>query len=349
MTLPGAWTARLRIDPTAFLAPGAVVVGDVRLDARSSVWFNTVVRGDTAPISVGEASNLQDNSVVHVDDGQPAVIGARVTVGHRSIVHGCVIEDDCLIGMGSVVLSGARIGRGSLIGAASLVREGQEIPPGSLAVGAPARVVGPVSEAHREAIRNGSDHYAELAASYARRGFGQPHPARSSDRGRTARDGHPLTFLEWNQLIGVLEESPRWAAERVRAASPERVTQAPAPGRWSALEVLAHLLDGDREVFLPRLERFEREDSPGFEDVDMTGWDVSRGYADLAPGEVLESWARVRGDLVRRLTSLGPEQWDRFALHSRRGPYPLSEMVRGWVDHDLSHRRQMAEAIKGPA
>ena len=158
----GAWSARLRIHPSAFVAPGAVVVGAVSLAARSSVWFNTVVRGDTARIEVGEGTNLQDNTVVHVDQGQPALIGAGVTVGHRAIVHGCVIEDDCLIGMGSIVLSGARIGHGSLVGAGALVREGQDIAPGSLVVGAPARVVGPVSESHREAIRNGAAHYAEI-------------------------------------------------------------------------------------------------------------------------------------------------------------------------------------------
>jgi carbonic anhydrase/acetyltransferase-like protein (isoleucine patch superfamily) len=190
-----------RIHPTAFVAAGAVVVGDVTLSARASVWFNSVVRGDSASVEIGEGSNVQDNSVVHVDEGMPAVLGARVTVGHRAIIHGCVIEDDCLIGMGSVVLSGARIGRGSLIGAASLVREGQQIPAGSLAFGSPARVVGPVGPAHKEAIRNGAAHYAELANVYRSMGLGQP-----ADRsGAQARDPSPMSAREWRELVDRLE------------------------------------------------------------------------------------------------------------------------------------------------
>lgn len=166
--------ARLEVHPTAFVAPGAVVVGDVRLGARASVWFNTVLRGDTAPIEVGEDTNLQDLTVVHVDEGMPAVIGARVTVGHRAIVHGCVIGDECLVGMGAIVLSGARVGAGSLIGAGALVREGQQIPPGSLVLGAPARVIGPVQDAHRDAIRRGAAHYVALSRGYLARGIGRP-------------------------------------------------------------------------------------------------------------------------------------------------------------------------------
>jgi carbonic anhydrase/acetyltransferase-like protein (isoleucine patch superfamily) len=171
----GAWVARLRIDPSVFLASGAVVVGDVVIGADASIWFNTVVRGDTAPVEIGSGTNLQDLTLVHVDEGQPAVIGARVTVGHRAILHGCRIEDDVLIGMGAIVLSGARVGAGSLVAAGALVREGQTVPPGSLAVGAPARVVGPVSDAHRLAIERGALHYVALSRSYLERGYGQPH------------------------------------------------------------------------------------------------------------------------------------------------------------------------------
>ncbi len=174
MTPPRHEPGRLRIDPSAFVALGAVVVGDVELGARSSVWFNTVVRGDSAPVTVGEETNLQDLCVIHEDEGLPAVIGARVTVGHRAILHGCVIEDDCLVGMGAIVLSGARIGGGSLIGAGALVREGMVVPPGSLVIGMPARVVGAVGPRHREAIRNGAEHYVALAQSYREQGFGQP-------------------------------------------------------------------------------------------------------------------------------------------------------------------------------
>lgn len=179
---PGAWVSKLEIDPSVFLAPGARLAGEVRIGRGSSVWFNTVVRGDTAPVVIGIETNLQDLTLVHVDAGEPAIIGDRVTVGHRAIIHGCRIEDECLIGMGAIVLSGAKIGRGSLIGAGALVREGQEIPPGSLVLGAPARVMGPVKDAHREAIANGASHYAALARSYVERGYGQAHRPAERDR-----------------------------------------------------------------------------------------------------------------------------------------------------------------------
>jgi carbonic anhydrase/acetyltransferase-like protein (isoleucine patch superfamily) len=120
--------------------------------------------------------------VIHVDEGQPARIGARVTVGHRALVHGCVIDDECLIGMGAVILSGARIGSGSLVSAAALVREGQEIPPGSLVVGVPARVVGPVSEAHTRAIRRGWTHYVELAQRYQSWGHARAQDGAGEER-----------------------------------------------------------------------------------------------------------------------------------------------------------------------
>jgi len=179
---PGAWESRVRIDASVFLAEGAVVVGEVTIGPGASVWFNTVVRGDTAPVTIGAGTNLQDLTMVHVDEGEPAVVGARVTVGHRAIIHGCRIEDDVLVGMGAIVLSGARIGTGSLIGAGALVREGQVIPPGSLVLGAPARVVGPVTAAHRAAIERGAAHYQALARSYLERGYGRPHSAREAAR-----------------------------------------------------------------------------------------------------------------------------------------------------------------------
>ena len=148
----GAWPVRLRFHPTAFVAPGAVVTGDVTLGARVSVWFQTVIRGDSDRVEIGDDTNLQDLTLVHQDEGMPAIIGSRVTVGHRAIIHGCTIEDDCLIGMGAILLSGARIGSGSLVAAGALVKEGQVIPPGSLVVGAPARVLGPVKAAHHAGV-----------------------------------------------------------------------------------------------------------------------------------------------------------------------------------------------------
>ena len=128
------------VDESAFLAAGARVIGDVRLGPESSVWYNAVLRGDSASITVGAGSNLQDNVSVHVDAGGPVVIGENVSVGHNAVVHGCTVEDGCLIGMGSVILSGAVIGAGSLVAGGALVLGGTIIPPGSMVAGVPAKV-----------------------------------------------------------------------------------------------------------------------------------------------------------------------------------------------------------------
>jgi carbonic anhydrase/acetyltransferase-like protein (isoleucine patch superfamily) len=341
--------ARLRLDPTAWVAPGAVVVGDVTLGARSSVWFNTVLRGDTDRIEVGEDSNLQDNSVVHMDEGAPALIGSRVTVGHRAIVHGCVIEDECLIGMGAVLLSGARIGTGSLIGASALVREGQHIPPGSIAVGAPARVVGPVSEAHRAAIQRGWVHYVALSRNYMERAFARPHPPHDSEAGITDRDRGPMSFLEWGRLVATLSEGPD-AVATIRARTPETPWRArPGPDRWSAHEIVCHLRDCDLDVFVPRTMRVLHEDRPAVPDAMMTGADRVRGYAEVESHHAIEAWTRVRRQLVKLLAPLGRAEWTRYCVHSAHGAYPLADMVRYWADHDLSHRRQLAAALGEPA
>lgn len=156
--------ARPTVDATAFIAPGAVVLGDVTLGPKSSVWYQAVLRGDMAPIVIGEATNLQDGTVVHVDEGKPALIGARVGVGHRAILHGCVVEDECLIGMGSILLNDVRVGTGSVVAAGAVVREGMVIPPGSLVVGVPARVVRHVDDGLRARIRGTWEHYVEQAA-----------------------------------------------------------------------------------------------------------------------------------------------------------------------------------------
>ena len=152
-----------KVDPTAFIAPGAVVLGDVTLAPRSSVWYQAVLRGDMAPIVIGEDSNIQDGTIVHVDEGKPALIGARVGVGHRVILHGCIVEDECLIGMGSVLLNGVRIGRGSVVAAGAVVPEGMQVPPGSLVMGVPARVARAVDESLRERIRGTWEHYVAEA------------------------------------------------------------------------------------------------------------------------------------------------------------------------------------------
>ena len=139
------------------------MLGDVRLGPESSVWYQCVLRADMEPITVGARSNIQDLSVVHVDEGVPCTIGAGVGVGHRVILHGCTIEDDCLIGMGSVLLNHVHVGTGSVIGAGAVVTEGMRIPPGSLVLGVPAKVVRPVDEPLRARIRATVEHYVVLA------------------------------------------------------------------------------------------------------------------------------------------------------------------------------------------
>lgn len=151
------------IDSTAFVAPSAVVLGDVSLGARASVWYHAVLRGDMAPIRIGDDTNIQDLSMVHVDEGIPCTVGARVGVGHRAILHGCTVEDDCLVGMGAILLNRVHVGAGSVVGAGAVVPEGMEIPAGSLVLGLPARVVRSVDERLRSRIQETWQHYVQLA------------------------------------------------------------------------------------------------------------------------------------------------------------------------------------------
>ena len=153
----------MNLHPSAFIAPTAVVMGDVDLAEDASVWYQAVLRGDIGPIRIGARSNIQDLSMVHVDEGIPCIVGADVTVGHRCVLHGCTIEDECLIGMGSILLNSVRVGSGSIIGAGSVVTEGRDIPPGSLVMGVPAKVVRPVDKDLRARIRLSADHYVSLA------------------------------------------------------------------------------------------------------------------------------------------------------------------------------------------
>ncbi len=154
------------IHPTAWIAPTASVMGDVSLGAEASVWYGAVLRADLAPIIVGERSNLQDGTIVHVDEEVPCRIGSRVGVGHRVILHGCVVEDDCLIGMGSILLNEVRIGRGSVVAAGAVIPEGMEIPPRSLVMGVPGRIVRPVDEALTRRIAGTWAHYLEQARAH---------------------------------------------------------------------------------------------------------------------------------------------------------------------------------------
>ena len=155
------------IDPTAWVAPSADLIGDVRLSARASVWFGAVIRADNTPILIGEASNFQDGAIGHSDPGAPLTIGARVTVGHQAILHGCTVHDEALIGMGARILNGAVIGEGCIVGAGALVTEGKMFEPNSLIVGSPARVIRLLGDEQRQMLRASAAHYAQKAADYA--------------------------------------------------------------------------------------------------------------------------------------------------------------------------------------
>lgn len=141
-----------------------MVLGEVTLGPNASVWYGCVLRADMDRIVVGEATNVQDGTVVHVDTGRPALIGARVGIGHRAVIHGCTIEDECLVGMGSILLNGVRVGTGSVIAAGAVVTEDTIIPAGSLVMGVPGRVVRAVDDALRARIRGTWQHYVEQAA-----------------------------------------------------------------------------------------------------------------------------------------------------------------------------------------
>ena len=156
-----------QLAPDAWVAPSADLIGDVRLTARASVWFGAVIRADNTPIFIGEESNIQDGAIGHSDPGYPLTIGARVTVGHQAIIHGCTIADDCLIGMGARILNGAVLESECLVGAGALITEGKRFARGSLIVGSPARVIRQLTEQERHALRVSAAHYAEKAARYA--------------------------------------------------------------------------------------------------------------------------------------------------------------------------------------
>ena len=155
-----------QVDPSAYVDTAATVIGMVTIGARSSVWPTTILRGDLEPISVGEESNLQDATVVHTDRGFPTVIGNRVTVGHSAVIHGCVLEDDCLIGIGAIVLTGARVGRGSVVAAGALVPEGMQVPADTLVMGTPAKPRRAVTDEERVRFRAGVDGYMRRGQEY---------------------------------------------------------------------------------------------------------------------------------------------------------------------------------------
>ncbi|MGH3391338.1 MAG: gamma carbonic anhydrase family protein [Actinomadura sp.] len=147
----------------AWVAPGAALIGAVRLGRRASVWYGTVLRADGDSIEIGDDSNVQDGCVAHADPGRPVVLGARVSVGHRAILHGCTVEDDALIGMGAVLLNGSHVGSGSIVAAGTVLLEESVIPPGSLVAGVPGRVRRRLTEEEQESIRENARIYLTLS------------------------------------------------------------------------------------------------------------------------------------------------------------------------------------------
>ena len=157
---------------TTFIAPDASLIGRVRIGAFSSVWFNAVLRGDMEQISIGDETSFQDLSMGHSDPGFPLIIGNRVTVGHNCVMHGCEVEDDCLIGMGAILMNGVKIGQGSIVGAGAVLLEGMEVPPFSMVVGSPAKIRKTYEETILENIRAMSQIYVKRAIRYLEQNIG---------------------------------------------------------------------------------------------------------------------------------------------------------------------------------
>lgn len=155
-----------KVAASAYIDPSAQVIGDITIGERSSIWPNVSARGDVSSITIGDESNVQDNSVLHCDEGFPLIIGDRVTVGHMAMLHGCTIEEDSLIGIGAIVLNGAKIGKGSVIAASALIPEGMQIPPYSMVMGVPGKVRREITEDERERFKLNCKHYVELAGQY---------------------------------------------------------------------------------------------------------------------------------------------------------------------------------------
>lgn len=153
---------RPQVDERAWVAPGAVVAGQVSVGAESGLWYTVVVRADLAPVTIGARTNVQDGTVIHADPGFPATIGDGVTIGHRAVVHGCTVEDDVLIGMGAVLMNGVTVGAGSLVAAGAVLTQGTQVPPGSLVAGLPGKVRRELTEAERNSIALSAAAYVHL-------------------------------------------------------------------------------------------------------------------------------------------------------------------------------------------
>ena len=153
-----------QVAQSAWVAPGACVIGDVHLGEESSVWYGAVLRGDTEPIRIGPRTNVQDGCILHADPGYPALVGEGCVLGHNAVVHGCEIEDHCLVGMGATILTGAKIGEGSIVAAGAVVPEGREFPPQSLIVGLPAKRVADIARGASEYVERARAHRESLGS-----------------------------------------------------------------------------------------------------------------------------------------------------------------------------------------
>jgi carbonic anhydrase/acetyltransferase-like protein (isoleucine patch superfamily) len=166
---------RPRVHPASFVAPGAHLIGAVNLKEGASVWYNCVLRGDLAKIVIGENTNIQDNTVIHVDRNTKTVLGRNVTVGHGAIIHACTVEDNCLIGMGAVILDGACIRAGSIVGAGAVVPPGKDFPERSMIIGAPAVVKRPLEDDEVERLIEYARDYRSFWEEYVKQGIGQKY------------------------------------------------------------------------------------------------------------------------------------------------------------------------------
>ena len=160
-----------RIDPNAFIAQNAVVIGDVEIGSEASVWFSSVIRGDVEKIRIGARTNIQDGSVLHADPGFPCILDEEVIVGHRCVIHGARIHKRAMIGMGAVILNGAEIGEETIIGAGALIAEGKVIPPRSLVVGVPGKVVRPLNDQEVALLELQAQHYVDSGIAYKEEGY----------------------------------------------------------------------------------------------------------------------------------------------------------------------------------
>jgi carbonic anhydrase/acetyltransferase-like protein (isoleucine patch superfamily) len=167
------------IDPSVFIARGAQVVGDVRLAADCSIWYNTVLRGDINYVQVGARSNIQDGCILHVENDKPCIVGENVTVGHGAIIHACMIEPECLIGMGAIILSGAFVGRGSIIAAGTIIRENVVVKPFSLMAGVPGRLIRTLDKSSAQTHRKWAQKYSAVAQAHKERGLAAEDPAQA--------------------------------------------------------------------------------------------------------------------------------------------------------------------------